>query len=328
MFPTFCVFLQKNRHEIVMEQIVKRENRNYWMGWAIIFIMLCHVQYTCFDNSIFMKVLRFLFKKGEFGVDVFLFLSIIGLCYSYENNTIKDFYINRIRRLFPMYFVFLCLSFVFFKSNQHIVKDVILQITGLSNFMGNQFDEWFIPAIILIYAFFPLLFLVVKWLCEKKIMISVAVVFLLIYSYVLLKNYITPYFACRLYLIPLGIVVYQIHQEKVSGNYTYILLVVALIQLFIPPEFRMYLYVPLLLVLSDKLFPILPLFSVVSWIGKHSLDIYLGQTLGIIYYCGHTVYATGIKLPIGIMITIISAALLYWTHSFFHRIIQYKLTRS
>ena len=311
-----------------MGQIIKRENRNYWMGWAIIFIMLCHIQYTCFDNSVFLKVLRFLFKKGEFGVDIFLFLSIIGLCYSYENNTIKDFYINRIKRLFPMYFVFLCLSFVFFKSNQHVVKDILLQITGLSNFMGNLFDEWFIPAIILIYASFPLLFQAVKWFCEKNVMICVAVVILLIYSYVFLKNIVTPYFACRFYLIPLGIVVYQIHQKKVSGNYTYILLVVALIQLFIPPEFRMYLYVPFLLVLSDRLIPQLPLNSVVSWIGKHSLDIYLGQTLGIIYYCGHTVNATEVKLPIGIMITVISAALLYWSHTLFYRIINYNPTRS
>lgn len=298
------------------------------MGWAIIFIMLCHIQYTCFDNSFFMKVLRFFFKKGEFGVDVFLFLSVVGLCYSYENNTIKVFYFNRLKRLFPMYFVFLCLSFVFFKSNLHIVRVVFLQITGLSNFMGNQLDEWFIPAIIIIYASFPLLFRVVKWVCGKNVMISVVVVILLIYSYVFLKNYITPYFVCRFYLVPLGIVVYQIHQEMVSGNNTYILLVVALIQLFIPPEFRMYLYVPLMLVLSDRLIPQLPLYSVVSWIGKHSLDIYLGQTLGLIYFCSLTVYPTEIKLPIGILITIISAMLLYCSHTFFYRIINQNPTRS
>lgn len=291
------------------------------MGWAIIMIMLCHIQYTCYDDSLHMKIMRFLFKKGEFGVDVFLFLSIIGLCYSFENRSIKNYYKNRIKRLFPMYLIFLCLSFMFFRSNQHIIRDVIFQITGLSNFTGNHFNEWYIPAIILIYISFPILFFSIKKICERSVKIGVMVIILLIYSYVFFKNIVTPYFACRFYLIPLGIIVYHIHIKKVTGNYMFVLLVVAISQLFIPSEFRMYLYVPLLLVLSDRYINKLPLYSIVSWFGKHSLDIYLGQTLGFIYFCSQSTYATEVKLLMGIIITMISAAFMYWLHEFFYKTI-------
>ena len=132
-----------------MEDIIKKENRFYWMGWAIIMIILCHIQYVCYDDTLLMKILRLLFKKGEFGVDIFLFLSIIGLSNSIEKNNLKRFYCNRIKRLFPMYLIFLGISFLFFKPIDNIVKDTVFQITGISNFTGNHFNEWYIPAIIL-----------------------------------------------------------------------------------------------------------------------------------------------------------------------------------
>ena len=73
--------------------IIRHINRNYWMGWAIIMIILCHIQYTCYDDGYIMRCMRLLFKNGEFGVDIFLFLSSIGLSYSIEKNNLCIFYL-------------------------------------------------------------------------------------------------------------------------------------------------------------------------------------------------------------------------------------------
>lgn len=71
--------------------------------------------------------------------------------------------------------------------------------------------------------------------------------------------------------------------------------------------------------LSDRYIIKLPLYSIVRWFGKHSLDFDLDQMLGFIYYCGQSTYAAEVKLFMGIIITIISAAFMYWLHEFFYK---------
>ena len=152
-----------------MNEIVKFTNRSYWMGWAIISIILCHIQYTCFDGSHFFKLLRSLFVKGEFGVEIFLFLSIIGLCYSIENHGLIKYYKNRIKRIFPMYLIFIIITFIFFKITDYRIIDFFFQITGLAIFTGNRLEEWYIPATIVIYVLFPIIFFITKYLYQKKL---------------------------------------------------------------------------------------------------------------------------------------------------------------
>lgn len=301
-----------------LKEIIKHSNRNYWMGWAIIMIILCHIQYTCYDDGYIMRGMRLLFKKGEFGVDIFLFLSIIGLSYSIERNNICDFYIHRIKRLFPMYLFFLALSSVFFKSEEDIVSEVFFQITGVSNFVGNPFNEWYIPAIILIYVLFPMFYYSITKICKMHTFIGVALIVFSIYSFVITRELMTLYFARRLYLIVLGIVIYYIHQKvhKPIGVIV-VLSFVAMIQLFVPSYYNMFLFVPLILVVLDASLKYLPMHGLVSWIGKHSLEIYLGQTMGIIFFCNQSSLRLLYKLLIGLIITIVLAAILYIGHLFF-----------
>ena len=307
--------------------IIKRSNRDYWMGWAMIMIILCHIQYTCYDDGYIMRCLRVLFKKGEFGVDIFLFLSSVGLSYSIISNNIRTFYKHRITRLFPMYFLFLFLSYCFFKSNELSWNVVFFQIVGISNFVGNPFNEWYVPAIILIYTSFPILFFGIKGLCAKSILWGIALILLAIYSYTITINYMTLYFARRLYVIILGIVTFFVHHEKQNPKgVIYVLLFVALMQLFVPSDYNMFLFVPLLLVLFDVLFPKLPMHRIVGFIGKHSLELYLGQTMGIIYYCNQSSIRILYKLPVGLIITIVSAILLYWGHRAFYICMEKMIT--
>lgn len=313
---------------MVHTDIIKQSNRNYWMGWAMIMIILCHIQYTCYDDGYIMRGMRLLFKKGEFGVDIFLFLSVVGLSYSFERNKLSDFYIHRIKRLFPMYFFFLVLSFVFFKSDENIICDVFFQLTGLSNFLGNQFNEWYIPALIMIYVLFPLLFWSIVRLCKINMLICHGLIVLTIYSYIITRDLMTSYFARRLYLIVLGIVIYYIQRK--DNNLVKIIDVlsfVAVIQLFVPSDYNMFLFVPLLLVVFDS-FYYLPMRGIVSWIGIHSLEIYLGQTMGIIFFCNQSTLRILYKLPTGIIITVVSAVLLNIGHKFFYICLDKLMTKT
>ena len=61
-------------------------NRNYLMGIAMLLVLLYH--FTCWIG--FRKLLL-PFNWGFIGVDIFLFLSAIGLGFSASKRTYKDF---------------------------------------------------------------------------------------------------------------------------------------------------------------------------------------------------------------------------------------------
>ena len=302
--------------------IIRKENRSFWMGVAILMIIMCHIQYTCYDDRFFMRILRFFFKNGEFGVEIFLFLSVVGLCYSVDAHSIRKFYVNRVKRLFPMYFFFLLFSLFFLGQDRHFGIYVLYQLTGLANFVGNPFNEWYIPAVILIYALFPALMRIVNYICRFGMIYGLLTVILFILIYPLTNDIITPYFARRLYLIVLGILVYQSSMRNKGIGVLFPLSIIASVQLFLPSCYTAFLYVPLLIVVIDKYVQVLPARAFFSWIGKHSLEVYLGQTLGIIYFCSQSELSVSIKLIMGIIITIVSAVVMYYGHSLFYKLVR------
>ena len=223
-----------------------------------------------------------------------------------------------------MYFIFLFFSFLFYKSADNILIDIIYQISGLAIFTGNKLEEWYIPATITLYLSFPLLFYFIKKLYQKNIIYCILLIILLIYVYPVTKLIVIHFFARRLYLIPLGITIYLSHTRNSGINIIVLLSFVALLQLFIPLKYAAYLYVPLLLVLFDMYLKKLPLYKFTSWIGRHSLEIYLGQTLGFIFFCNQVNFNPTKKIIMGSIITITSSIIMYWGHSLFLKTIKRK----
>ena len=107
-----------------MEIMFGKNTRYYWMGIAIMLIVLCHIQYTCIWNGIGYKIINFLFRNGDCGVEIFLLISVYGLCYSYCSNSLKDFYIRRFIRIFPMYILFLIIPLCFY-NYENVLYDFI-----------------------------------------------------------------------------------------------------------------------------------------------------------------------------------------------------------
>ena len=126
------------------------------MGLSIISIMLFH-QY--FVKS---PVLNIFHNYGYWGVDVFLFLSGMGLVCSLESHSLFVFYKRRFWRIMPAcflcgtikYIVFLLMgtSVVIIKNGLHIGWWSVMSL-----------DLWYINTIILFYILSPILYKLLKY---------------------------------------------------------------------------------------------------------------------------------------------------------------------
>lgn len=106
--------------------------------------------------------LDFISAKASIGVDIFVFLSAIGLYYSMERNTVSQFFRNRFRRvaipwLVIMIPVFLVEDILLCKEG---LIEILLDITTLRYWVDNDntHTPWFVPFIVAVYIIFPLIY--------------------------------------------------------------------------------------------------------------------------------------------------------------------------
>lgn len=137
--------------------------RNQLFGFAILWIMLMHgmefkpiPQFPFFENYfLYHSTIR----VGGVGVDIFLFLSGMGLYYAYQKRpTLSAFYRSRFKRVLIPYLIIGLLFWVF--KDLLLTWDPILflQDLSLSNFFtrGNS-TFWYISLILPLYLVSPLI---------------------------------------------------------------------------------------------------------------------------------------------------------------------------
>lgn len=137
-----------------------KDSRFFLMGCGMFMVILYHL--FCFDKS---TSLWSIFYPGYLGVDVFLFLSGYGLCFSFRNNPLGIFYKRRLLRILPLYWVMvsLCLLILFFLKAPFSWKDGLFCYLTLSFWnVGNVFIEWYLCALLLLYILFPLFFVICR----------------------------------------------------------------------------------------------------------------------------------------------------------------------
>ena len=108
-------------------------NKNFFSGVAILMVVLYHLMSV---DELQTKALS-IFYPGFLGVDVFFLLSGYGLCFSYNKNTLMNFYFRRMKRIVPF---FLLLSMVvsclfLYRGDVLSVGDWLCNLTSL-NFWG------------------------------------------------------------------------------------------------------------------------------------------------------------------------------------------------
>jgi peptidoglycan/LPS O-acetylase OafA/YrhL len=121
----------------------------------------------------------FLGRIGLYGVSIFFVLSGLTMYLVYhdkmqDSKAIKSFFIKRIFRIYPLYWL-ACLSSIFFLETPATNMDIFWNFMGLFAFINSKSlttGGWSIGNELVFYAFFPLLI----WLSSNKKHFSLTVI--------------------------------------------------------------------------------------------------------------------------------------------------------
>lgn len=91
--------------------------REEYMGLAITLVVLYHLYAWC--NYGFFDM----FHYGYVGVDIFMFLSGYGCCFSYNKYSSSVFYKRRFIRIYPLFFIFYGILFL----SKYIIYGLLVQ---------------------------------------------------------------------------------------------------------------------------------------------------------------------------------------------------------
>lgn len=119
---------------------------------------------------------------GYAGVDIFMLLSGYGIGKSLLKNSVKQFYKNRIHRIFPLWLFMILFDYaikIFSGEEATTMKDLLFDLSTISFYIHpNSLPEWYLATLILFYLISPLY----KYLLEKTGWILLVIISVSIYS--------------------------------------------------------------------------------------------------------------------------------------------------
>lgn len=262
-------------------------NKLFFSGLAILGICLSHL-IGADKGTPYWAV----FYPGFVGVDIFLFLSGYGLCRSFENNTLRTFYVRRIKRIYPLlviFTIFLYALIYFGKHTSFAAFDVFCNLTTLHFWrIGGHLAEWYLSFILYLYLLFPLLYNFIRKWGFFAIVTTFLALFIFLYSYH--TGWLLQCAASRIPIFLFGIYCYQQNSSKAyfKGTCLFVLMLLPMTLLFVQhivQKFELvYLSAPVVMLLLAYVFqPTIKsagkTYSVISILGKYSLEIYLSNML-------------------------------------------------
>lgn len=164
-------------------------NRTEIFGLVAIWIILFHINNNIgFFRLPVVSAFSRLIAVGNAGVDIFLFLSAIGLYYSISKNTISTFYKNRFARVIIPYIIlaipyFIWYDFIFAKDG---IGQFLLNVGTINYWINGEHPVWYVAFIVIAYLIFPL----IHYLDKKTRHISTiaAIPLSILVEYLLLKS--------------------------------------------------------------------------------------------------------------------------------------------
>lgn len=270
--------------------------RGELMGFAMIIILMFHVGGP--HNETFAYCLS---RCGNIGVDIFLFLSGMGLWFAWQKRpTLKQFFLRRYIRVYPAWFIIACLYFVpLFLSEKMSLTDTLLNISFYYGFwtIYNELHFWYIPAIMALYTIAPAYMTLISRDRAWTWLPIVAILFCILMRYdsdlwAALRH--LEIFFSRIPIFLIGINMGQWVRGKRKDNATAWGLVIILLLLSawictmlegglrgrFPLFMERMVYIPLSITLSllmCKMFDILPalIIKALAFVGTISLEFYL-----------------------------------------------------
>lgn len=296
------------------------------MGFAILWVIAFH--FCMYGNLLRIGILNFLFGKGYLGVDIFFLLSSYGLCYSYCKRSVADFYRQRARRLFPMYFVFVLVLVMCFKELLPFSPwlSAVLQVTGAANFAGMEV-EWYIPALIVLYVLFPLIFNGIRKVYSMGWFYVVLLILVLVIAAPLISKGVFYLFVIRFPIIVIGIAVFLALRDGDGKGLLAILVASAVIGFCFSGKEMLngsqtgMLVLPLILYGLSQIDLQLPAGRIIGFCGRHSLEIYLAQNLALNqFYANYDNVGFIEKTGIAIVIIAVGSVALYYLQTLFYKV--------
>ncbi len=266
------------------------------MGFACIWVVFHH-----FEGDISSLFLRRFSVYGNAGVDIFLFLSGIGLYFAFQKKEpLSLFYKKRVVRLFLPY-LFICVPFFIWRSLYLGEGNLILDITQLSFPLSGMITTWYVPAMLIFYLVFPLVYHYQNGSCTKNRFVGVAVFCFLYFNLLLIINDLFPTFygnteiaTVRFIIFFIGCFLGKAVYEKRDVPITWALFTVfgGFMCVYLREEINLSaLWIRLcyglmaiaLCLIFSYLFGLLkgqnPLLVILRFFGNHSLEIYLTHVI-------------------------------------------------
>lgn len=124
------------------------------MGFAALCILNFHTWCKMFEHTDLWFLEAFITRIGFFGVDIFFFLSGLGLFFSIQSHSCVKFYYHRFRRLaIP----FLTVAMLRYVLNDWTIWQLLRNISGVNFYTFNIYSFlWFVPAVATFYLLFPI----------------------------------------------------------------------------------------------------------------------------------------------------------------------------
>jgi len=131
------------------------KHRSAIMGFAALWIFINHEwQYLLAGVPQLAFAEQFIKRIGFCGVDIFLFLSGIGLVFAMNKGSVWRFYGRRFSRVFPP---FLIMGVIFLFMRDWSLEVFLKNISGYHFFTKSIYSMlWFVPAVSVFYLVFPL----------------------------------------------------------------------------------------------------------------------------------------------------------------------------
>ena len=133
--------------------------RAWFMGIAIVLVMLCHNTIKVPDNLVTLRMV--LSSMCQCGVDVFMLLSGLGLYYSFHKDPdILGFWKKRFTKiLIPYIIVVVGYAFVYVGYlKRATIAEYLWEYSLISFFVDAALRIWFVAAILVLYGIFPVLY--------------------------------------------------------------------------------------------------------------------------------------------------------------------------
>ena len=260
------------------------------MGFAILWIMAFHFEFMQ------IPLLPYITQYGYAGVEIFMFVSGFGIFYSLRknNNNLFHFYKKRIMRIFPTYYLIGILDSIFVFHDS--LFTYLFRFSTIGYWLGTTFDEWYIPSLIVLYIFSPLIIRLLKPKKIKIVWITITI-FILLAFYLAFNPILERHYYFLVYRIPAFLfgMLCAYWQSERKGEYLFVTISIICLPLFII-LFRLYptyynfrfssflFLMPTIVIILTSLFRmnISMLNNTLLKIGKASLEIYMIQ--GVLYH--------------------------------------------